>query len=140
MKELRLLTKCNQPRLFWFNNLHVEYTVGKQTEGIFCALEQMNIRTTMIHFERAVEQCWVACMDKFTWEVLDKFTIEHMEIYLRDKLSRMSTGCDVTELRLKLVDSINQKWKCILTVEHKWYCDGCPVSEKCPYVSKRWSK
>lgn len=31
-------------------------------------------------------------------------------------------------------------WGCVLTVEHKWYCDDCPVQDVCPKERKRWSK
>lgn len=31
-------------------------------------------------------------------------------------------------------------WGCVLTVEHEWYCDDCPVQDVCPYDWKEWSK
>lgn len=31
-------------------------------------------------------------------------------------------------------------WGCILTVEHEWYCDDCPVQDVCPRERKEWSK
>jgi len=31
-------------------------------------------------------------------------------------------------------------WGCILTAEHEWYCDRCPVQDVCPYEYKEWSK
>lgn len=31
-------------------------------------------------------------------------------------------------------------WGCILTSEHEWYCDKCPVTSICPNPDKEWSK
>lgn len=31
-------------------------------------------------------------------------------------------------------------WGCILSVEHEWYCDDCPVQDVCPREWKEWSK
>lgn len=31
-------------------------------------------------------------------------------------------------------------WGCVLTVDHEWYCDHCPVQDVCPKEWKRWSK
>jgi hypothetical protein len=31
-------------------------------------------------------------------------------------------------------------WGCVLTVEHEWYCDDCPVQTVCPLEWKHWSK
>jgi hypothetical protein len=31
-------------------------------------------------------------------------------------------------------------WGCVLTVEHEWYCDDCPVQKVCPREWKEWSK
>lgn len=31
-------------------------------------------------------------------------------------------------------------WGCVLTVEHEWYCDDCPVQDVCPLENKPWSK
>jgi len=37
-------------------------------------------------------------------------------------------------------DEEAKPWGCILTNEHEWYCDSCPVQEICPYHSKSWSQ
>jgi hypothetical protein len=31
-------------------------------------------------------------------------------------------------------------WGCVLSVEHEWYCDHCPVQDICPLEWKHWSK
>lgn len=31
-------------------------------------------------------------------------------------------------------------WGCVLTKEHEWYCDDCPVKDVCPKKWKAWSK
>ena len=30
-------------------------------------------------------------------------------------------------------------WGCVMTDEHEWYCDQCPVQTICP-ATKQWSK
>ena len=31
-------------------------------------------------------------------------------------------------------------WGCMLTAEHEWYCDSCPVQSMCPCKHKEFSK
>jgi hypothetical protein len=70
-------------------------------------------------------------------------SIQKRRIALSDK--RLQTLCT------KIADTMPVKWGwetpdvakpwgCILSVDHEWYCDQCPVQEICPNVSKAWSK
>lgn len=33
-----------------------------------------------------------------------------------------------------------EPWKCILSVDYRWYCDACPSKEICPCDRKNYSK
>lgn len=50
--------------------------------------------------------------------------------------------CDNMPIKWDWGDSkIFKPWGCILTHnEDEWYCDQCPVEEKCPHKDKRFSK
>ncbi len=70
--------------------------------------------------------------------------LEKREAGLRMSETKLQELCTkiANEMPVKtwMNDGKPTPWNCILTEDHEWYCDECPVQKICPNKYKSWSK